>query len=337
MSKKYTVEELVANESFRQWVQGIISNQSTQYWDSWIEANPQQIHIIIKAMSALGGWQFNKQSLSDEELDKEFTKLRSRLYRGSLKTFRIAPIWYAAAASLLFTLGASLYLLTNGWSTTTYYATDFGKGLTVSFDDGTIINLAANSKLAATRFLPWQPAREIKLEGEAYFQVASHPENEQLKKFIVYTNDANIVVLGTKFSVNSRHNHTEVLLNEGSVQVQKTAESLSIVTLKPGEFLSTNDAKTEKLEPKQPANSRVYTSWKDGYLEFEKASIQDVISRIEDLYGLKVILSDKTILAEEITGKVPAKNLNELFSSLNRLFNLETEIKNDTVFITKSK
>jgi len=337
MTHKYTLEELIQNQGFRQWVQGNNDTENSAFWDNYVLQHSDDIHTIMEAMASVGGWKFRKHSLSSEELDKEYNKLRSRIHNSNHKTFVINKWWYAAAASIALLLVSTWWLANNGWKSTEYYTTNFGENKTITFSDGTVINLNANSTLIATKFLPWEPAREITLNGEAYFQVASHPNSDVLKKFTVHTHDANIVVLGTKFQVNTRHSHTEVLLNEGSVEVNKVAETIPAIIMKPGELVSTAHKKTKNLEIERPTNERTYTSWKDGYLEFDHASIEDVITRIEDLYGYKVVLSDKSILSEEITGKVPAKNLNELFKSLNRLFNLETEVREDTIYMTKSK
>ena len=59
----------------------------------------------------------------------------------------------------------------------------------------------------------WNNKRSLSLTGTAYFEV------EKGQSFTVNTNEGNVVVLGTKFTVNTSSNFIEVQCFEGIVSV----------------------------------------------------------------------------------------------------------------------
>ena len=105
-----------------------------------------------------------------------------------------------------------------------------GAQRTIALWDGSQVHLNSGSRVHYRRafmilpFVP-DPSRTVRLEGEAYFDVASDPD----RPFVVKTTNANIEVIGTRFNVRVRPRsgamETVVTLAEGRVQVTSRAAS----------------------------------------------------------------------------------------------------------------
>ena len=76
------------------------------------------------------------------------------------------------------------------------YNTTIGESIQFSLPDESSVWLNAKSEISHNK--DWENTRDIKLNGEAYFEVAKG------KKFTVETPQGTVTVLGTKFNVKQR-------------------------------------------------------------------------------------------------------------------------------------
>ncbi len=60
---------------------------------------------------------------------------------------------------------------------------------------------------------------EVWLDGEGYFSIRRNPQGPH-RSFIVHTSEGNVEVLGTKFNVNTRDQQTNVVLEEGRINLE---------------------------------------------------------------------------------------------------------------------
>ena len=121
--------------------------------------------------------------------------------------------------------------------------------------------------------------RIIKLDGEAYFEVAKLNGSN----FTVETNDYNIHVLGTKFNVTaySDFGRTETSLIEGRVEIDKDAQTVNII---PGQTVTFCNDKF-----KVKSNNTLQTSkWKDDVFDFDHVAFKELIKRLERWYDVEI-------------------------------------------------
>ena len=88
--------------------------------------------------------------------------------------------------------------------------------------DGSTVFLASNTSLEYHS--DFKNTRDIKLDGEAFFDVArdeGHP-------FKIETQYGNVKVLGTSFNVNTKHNATKVSVNSGLVALENENERIEL-------------------------------------------------------------------------------------------------------------
>lgn len=123
--------------------------------------------------------------------------------------------------------------------------------------------------------------RKVSIEGEAYFEVA----HDISKPFVVHYGAIDVQVLGTHFNVNTFEDgdsNVKVTLIEGSVKVDNgNATNL----LKPGQQARIND----KIKIVSDVDLNQVMAWKNGYFQFNNASLQSVLKQVARWYDVDVI------------------------------------------------
>ena len=170
-----------------------------------------------------------------------------------------------------------------------------GQRSTVTLPDNSEVFLAAGSKLVfPEKFAPG--SREVKLEGEAFFQVTKNPH----KPFIIHTGNIQTRVLGTSFRVEAfKDKPLIVSVATGKVRVDDYSENLvkSLAILTPGQQVtySLGNAVTTKTAIED------VKSWKDGRLVFNKQKLKEITKVLERWYDVKITYRNKTKASEELT------------------------------------
>ncbi|MDR6783420.1 transmembrane sensor [Pedobacter africanus] len=163
----------------------------------------------------------------------------------------------------------------------------------ITLSDGTKVWLNAASKLTYTAVAYQTGQRRVKLDGEAYFEVAK----DKVHPFIIESAGQKIEVLGTHFNVNSYSDEpvTETTLLEGSVKISSSGpqknsslrggERRQNVILKPNQKAV---LKGEKIKIGN-ADTEAIVAWKNGYFKFNEESIQDVMRKLSRWYNIDVV------------------------------------------------
>lgn len=132
--------------------------------------------------------------------------------------------------------------------------------------------------------------RRIEVMGEAYFDVV----HDESSPFVVQTEELDVRVLGTKFSIAAfeNENQVEVILEEGKIELTGVKNSFSEI-LKPNEgFFYSKNSHTGTI---RNVEANYYTAWKDGILIFRSEPLGEVFKRIGHWYNVHFDLEDKSI------------------------------------------
>lgn len=167
----------------------------------------------------------------------------------------------------------------------------------------------------ATNF---QKKRNVKLVGEAWFEVM-HNEN---RPFVVSTSALDVQVLGTKFNVTAFPDEkvTEVVLQEGKVNVTGNVESFS-AAMKPDEkFTFNSELHTSTI---QTVNANQFSAWKDGQLVFRNEPLSEVLKRIGRWYNVEIVLTDSELAKFRYRATFQEEQVEEVI----RLISLTAPIK----------
>ncbi len=154
------------------------------------------------------------------------------------------------------------------------------KVINITLADGSKVWLNAGSSLAyPVSFIGNE--RKVSVTGEAYFEVV----HDAFKPFIVNNGSMGIRVLGTHFNVNAFEddgNDIKVTLLEGSVKVNN---GKATGLLKPGQQALVN----KEVKVVSDVDLDMVMAWKNGYFQFDNASLQDVLKQISRWYDVEVV------------------------------------------------
>ena len=168
--------------------------------------------------------------------------------------------------------------------------------------DGSYTELLSLSKMEQKSFLIMtevvsypesftQTERLVLLDGEAYFDVAKEKE----RQFVIQTDYAKVMVLGTEFDVSEDDDaqSVEVFVTEGKVRLQPTGSKI-FIDVEAGES-ALYDHKTGRLERSENADMN-QVAWHTKRLQFAKTSIPKVIQDIEAAYDVSIDYAKTGIL-----------------------------------------
>ncbi len=158
--------------------------------------------------------------------------------------------------------------------------------------------------------------REVKLIGEAYFDVAKMSE----KPFLIDIGDLKINVLGTKFNVinYTNENETSIFLKSGSIQLQSNYGDTERILYKmqAGERAQFNKEKRELVIG--TGHSDVCMAWLDGKIIFRDEAIENVISRLDRWFNVDIKIIDAEIEDYSYTATFQHETLEQILDLLQR-------------------
>lgn len=218
--------------------------------------------------------------------------------------------------------------------------------------DGTLVWLNAGSKLIYSDDFN-QKLREVKLEGEAFFDVtrdAGHP-------FIVHVSNINIIVKGTAFNVKSypQDETVETTLLRGLIEVsRKDNPNGPLVILRPNEKLIF-DKHLNTLAPRSSANhsgrdhdisitsisktipdsNKVETAWVYNRLVFDGDNFQELAEKMERWYNVKMVFHDRELLHYRFKGAFSAETIVEALNALQFTAKFSYQIDNNEIILFK--
>ena len=270
--------------------------------------------------------------------DAEFARLQLNINQQNtnseaVESIVFTPLWQkrwlsVAASVLLIVVGGYLFRDSILYRT---YNTAFGTMQNIELEDGTKVNLNANSMLRVPRFGFGTDTRQVLLEGEAYFSVTHTPSNQ---KFVVRTNrDFSIEVLGTEFSVRQRERGMQVVLDKGKVKVHYGAANQPL-TMKPGDRITLNNGERAKLE--QTKKSQLYSAWRNHKFIFDKTTLREVGYLLKDNFGIVVKINSEALAKRTISGEIEAKNAEDLIEALSEVFDLNITKAKGSITIVES-
>ena len=325
MKDSYSVIELLNDESFHRYVMAPDSKDG-RIWVSWLENHPQQGAVVKEAWTLLTELHFNKQELTDREIDQAWDNVMESTCREPTNSGQRTWLLRAAASvSLLILAGLITWIVLEGKE---QYETGFGEVREVILEDGTYVQLNANSRLSYNSGNMQQGIREVYLDGEAYFEVSHFQKNGQASSFLVHTSSGTVQVLGTSFNVHARRQTTKIVLESGSVKFETRQNKET--TLSPGDMLeyyeSSQALKLTKVDPQQ------ITAWRDRKIYFDNTPLLEFAKMLEDIYGKKVVIQDKALFSKKLSGEISVKDMDKVLTAVSRLFSIKIIQQQDTLF-----
>lgn len=190
-----------------------------------------------------------------------------------------------ASGALSYADGSNIPIggLSNGASVATQHTLNIPRGgqYHVVLADGSKVWLNASSTLRYPSRFTGQ-SREVEIEGEAFFEIAS----DAMRPFLVRVGGHTVRVLGTAFNVSSYNDDPDIQITlvNGSVQLTDNKTTGSDVRLDPGEQAIVSgqhiDVKKVDVAP--------YIAWRDGNFKFYETELRSVLRQLSRWYDMQV-------------------------------------------------
>lgn len=203
-----------------------------------------------------------------------------------------------------------------------------GAQIALKLDDGTRVVVGSNSRLEFETPLDAGGSRNVRLEGEAWFDV----EHNDRVSFRVVSQQFSLRVYGTEFNINARGSGSvEVVLVRGSVGFTGR-EGVAEQRLQPNE---------RAVVERQTGSAQItvvdtypLTAWKDGEIVFVDETLDRVMERLSEWYGLRVVFEDDAVRRRRFDINLPKyPRVSSLFYYMEKTTDLHFILDGDIVYI----
>ena len=179
----------------------------------------------------------------------------------------------------------------------------------VTLSDGTRVMLNANSTLEYPASFDDAEVREVRLKGEAHFEVTKNPH----RPFVVKAGEMQTQVLGTIFDVKAyRKDAPKVTLMEGKVKVSNADTE---VEMHPGQ---TATLQSDKIVVSRASSS--VSDWLEGDFDMDQVTLAAAMSDIGAWYNKTVVFQSKANMDKLIHFRFSRRaSLQEIITALNEM------------------
>ena len=277
---------------------------------AWLAEDPahQALYDRLKAT-----WQAAPAPVPDFDPEAALPRLHARIAEAPAPPRPRWRQWYLAAAAVVLLLIAGTWwwqgTADKGWTVVPGAAT---VAEMANLPDGSRLLLHPGSTLAY-RFS--EQAREIRLNGTAFFEVTHAPD----RPFTVAAGPATIRVLGTAFVVATTAEGVRTEVQRGRVAVLGQGGDTLTLSLHEAAVV---DAQGLHRVPAQPHQS---LAWTEGELTFEDQPLTQVVAKLARWYGEDIRLSSPALGACRLTGDFAGQPLAEALDLLRLALDLEVE------------
>ena len=179
----------------------------------------------------------------------------------------------------------------------------------VTLSDGTKVMLNANSTLEYPASFSDTEVREVRLKGEAHFEVTKNPH----RPFVVKAGEMQTQVLGTIFDVKAyRKDAPKVTLMQGKVKVSNADTE---VEMRPGQ---TATLQADKIVVSKASPSA--SDWLEGDFDMDQVTLAEAMSDIGAWYNKTVVFQSQANMDKLIHFRFSRRaSLQEIITALNEM------------------
>jgi len=200
----------------------------------------------------------------------------------------------------------------------------FGRRTSIVLADGSKVDINSGTEMEFPSSFEGS-TREINIIGEIFIDVAKNTD----KPFIINTPKSKIRVYGTSFNVSAYSDDLQesVVLLNGSVQIESNNNS---ILLEPNELAEIKNGSIDKKK----VDVVDYIGWKNGFLQFNKSPLNEVLKKIGRYYNLQFKNVDEVDLySATCSGKLfLPENVNDVLKAFQEMtllnFEIDTQVEN---------
>ena len=193
----------------------------------------------------------------------------------------------------------------------------------VTLSDGTRVMLNANSTLEYPASFDDAEVREVRLKGEAHFEVTKNPH----RPFVVKAGKMQTQVLGTIFDVKAyRKDAPKVTLMQGKVKVSNADTE---VEMRPGQ---TATLQADKIVVSKASSSA--SDWLEGDFDMDQVTLAEAMSDIGAWYNKTVVFQSQANMDKLIHFRFSRRaSLQEIITALNEMGVAKVRIEKGKIMV----
>ena len=193
----------------------------------------------------------------------------------------------------------------------------------VTLSDGTRVMLNANSTLEYPASFDDAEVREVRLKGEAHFEVTKNPH----RPFVVKAGEMQTQVLGTIFDVKAyRKDAPKVTLMQGKVKVSNADTE---VEMRPGQ---TATLQSDKIVVSKASPSA--SDWLEGDFDMDQVTLAEAMSDIGAWYNKTVVFQSQANMDKLIHFRFSRRaSLQEIITALNEMGVAKVRIEKGKIMV----
>lgn len=193
----------------------------------------------------------------------------------------------------------------------------------VTLSDGTRVMLNANSTLEYPASFDDAEVREVRLKGEAHFEVTKNPH----RPFVVKAGEMQTQVLGTIFDVKAyRKDAPKVTLMQGKVKVSNADTE---VEMRPGQ---TATLQSDKIVVSKASSSA--SDWLEGDFYMDQVTLAEAMSDIGAWYNKTVVFQSQANMGKLIHFRFSRRaSLQEIITALNEMGVAKVRIEKGKIMV----
>ncbi|UZE28220.1 FecR family protein [Pseudomonas asplenii] len=279
----------------------------------WLQADPAHAQAYSQAQVL---WELSEEPASrlaqeDALALQGLLRAMERPRRSALRRY-CAPLAMAACLLLMVAVGG-------GWQPQRWfddlgadYVSAPGQVRTVTLADRSEVTLDTDSAIAVD-FSGGE--RHVRLRrGSAFFMVSHTGE-----PFVVDARGGEARVLGTQFEVRLQDEGARVTVLSGRVGVTPgKGAAQQVLTANQQQAYADGTA-----QPMHTVDSDLQLAWRQGWLNYSKASLAEVVDDLRRYYPGRILLFNDALAARRVSGSFPNKDPQAVLDSLRGVLGFE--------------
>ena len=335
----------MTQDTLHSYFTGSATEQQRREILSWVEESPANKAEFLEREA-----DFVFDSMPDAEASQAATTHMLNVISPKRRKIRILSA--VASAAAVFVIGAFIWLLHDnsrlneqvlsltaqnekliaipeleqGESILNYRVNPGVKGKITLPDGSEVILNSASTLRTPARYENGK--RVVELEGEGYFKVESNPD---WPMYVRTSRGVTVKVTGTEFNLSTYSDDAALKLTlvRGRVSLLDEKNDTEIAVREKEEVVIGNRRQLE-TPTRKPADIKVNTSWKDGYLVFDGAPIREVIKKMERWYGVDITVADARVMNNTFTASFRSESLQQVLTLLDITCGIKSKIKSPT-------
>lgn len=190
--------------------------------------------------------------------------------------------------------------------------------------DHSVVTLNKNSRITYAEARAGSKLRKVKLEGEAFFNVAP----DKSRPFIVEVDSVSVRVVGTSFNVRKTTAYTEIIVESGVVQVSGNQHQ---VTLTKGEIIRIPS--NGQLPAKKHVDDQLHNYYRTKEFVCDNTPLWKLVEVLNEAYKSNIVIVNEALKQYPLTTTFHNEPLENILGIIHETFNIQIEKKGDSILL----